>query len=241
MKKPSISVVIPCFNAQGSIEQVIVDILKYLNSNERVELKEIICINDFSLDKTKEVLKDIASKYNKVKFFSNTNNVGQVQSTLVGIEASKGEYIVTLDDDNQHPPSQIEKIINKCIDNDHDFVTGFWEKDETYIRNITSSLANLLINLSLLNRTSYRISAFRVIKSTLKGQILTTFHKSSLMDLRKISNNYGVVKVEHNPNPLNRQFTTFIKRLRITLSYLFFETYLSFFLLLCLLIYLILF
>ena len=47
------------------------------------------------------------------------------------------------------------------------------------------------------------------------------------MDLRKVTNNFGSIEVLHNSNPLNRKFSNFYLRLKLTLLYLLTETYLS--------------
>ena len=70
------------------------------------------------------------------------------------------------------------------------------------------------------------MTAFRAINSDMKSKILKKFQKSELMDLRKVSNNFGTLLIEHNPNPLNRSYSNFFVRFKITLKYIILNNFL---------------
>lgn len=224
--KISYSVIIPCYNAEGSIKKLVNEIVKHSTELELFTLNEIICVNDNSKDNSLEVLLKMETEIKVLKLINNSENLGQVKSTLKGIEYSNSDFIITLDDDLQHPPKEINKLLLFCYENKFDFVTGFWKNDETFFRNITSFIANFLINLSSFGSLNYRITAFRVINKKLKIKILKKFKNNDLMDLRKISNNYGSILIEHNPNPLNRNYSNFLVRFRITIKYIFIDNFL---------------
>ena len=92
-----ISIVIPTFNSEKSIEKLCETIIDELDMEF-----EIILINDASTDNTREILKNLKLSYNFIRVVNLTNNVGQVGATLAGINISKGEFIITMDDDLQH-------------------------------------------------------------------------------------------------------------------------------------------
>ena len=216
------SIVIPCYNSEGSIQTLLNEIIKHTNF-DLFKLKEIICVNDCSQDQTLEKILEIKKNIDILEIINNQSNLGQVRSTILGINKSSGNYIVTLDDDLQHPPKEIGKLLNFCHENNYDFVTGYWKNDETFLRNLTSSIANLLINLIVLGNLKYRITAFRVINSNLKNIIIDQFKNNELMDLRKVSSNFSSFQIEHNPKPLNREFSKFFPRFKITFKYIFFD------------------
>ena len=91
-----ISIVIPTFNSEKSIEKLCETIIDELDMEF-----EIILINDASTDNTREILKNLKLSYNFIRVINLTNNVGQVGATLAGINISKGEFIITMDDDLQ--------------------------------------------------------------------------------------------------------------------------------------------
>tara|TARA_Y100001970_G_scaffold231433_1_gene287685 strand:+ start:27606 stop:28328 length:723 start_codon:yes stop_codon:yes gene_type:complete len=227
LNKKSFSLVIPCFNSENSIHKLIDNIFIEVDDFIEFDLAEIICVDDCSKDETKNIIKNIQNKRDKVLYLSNNKNLGQVKSTLKGIKYSTGQYIVTLDDDGQHPPSEITKLLSFCSNNKFDFVNGYWTNDETKIRNISSIIANYLISILIFRSPKYRITAFRCIDSSIKDRIQKKFKYSKIMDLRKVTNNFGSIEVLHNSNPLNRKFSNFYLRLKLTLIYLLTETYLS--------------
>lgn len=222
----SYSVIIPCYNSEGSIKKLLDLIINNSTETEMFILNEIVCINDNSKDNTLNILSQLQGSLNVLKLINNSENLGQVKSTLKGIELSNSDFIITLDDDLQHPPKEIHKLLKYCQENQLDFVTGFWKNDETFFRNISSIIANFLINLSVLGNLNYRMTAFRAINSDMKSKILKKFQKSELMDLRKVSNNFGTLLIEHNPNPLNRSYSNFFVRFKITLKYIILNNFL---------------
>tara|TARA_Y100000590_G_scaffold136560_1_gene156311 strand:+ start:5009 stop:5731 length:723 start_codon:yes stop_codon:yes gene_type:complete len=226
LNKKSFSIVIPCFNSEDSIYELIDNIFKEVDNFIEFSLAEIICVDDSSTDKTRNIIKNIQNKRDNVLYLSNKKNLGQVKSTLKGIKSSTGQYIVTLDDDGQHPPTEITKLLSFCFYNKFDFVNGYWANDETKIRNISSIIANYLINILVFKSPKYRITAFRCIDASIKDRVQKKFKYSKIMDLRKVTNNFGSIEVLHNPNPLNRKFSNFYLRLKLTLIYLLTETYL---------------
>lgn len=104
-----ISIVIPCFNDVQFIEQAVNSALNqtYLN-------KEVIVVDDGSNFKTKEVLKKLEPKITKL---ITQENQGQSKARNIGIEASKGEYILVLDSDDFFESSFCEKAIDVFLKN----------------------------------------------------------------------------------------------------------------------------
>ena len=105
-----ISIVIPTFNSEKSIEKLCETIIDELDMEF-----EIILINDASTDNTREILKNLKLSYNFIRVVNLTNNVGQVGATLAGINISKGEFIITMDDDLQHHPRFINDLYLSLI------------------------------------------------------------------------------------------------------------------------------
>ena len=103
------SFVIPCYNSSKTIESVVIEI-----RNKMIELKEesyeIILVNDYSPDKTKEVIFNLSDKYNNIISINFSKNFGQHAALLAGYSKAKGEYVVSLDDDGQTPANQVDRL-----------------------------------------------------------------------------------------------------------------------------------
>ena len=76
---------------------------------------EIIAVNDFSNDKSLEILKELSSKDKRIKIINNNRNHGLLYSRTIGIINSKGEYLMNLDpDDSLKGKYSLEIIYNKA-------------------------------------------------------------------------------------------------------------------------------
>lgn len=133
------SVVVPCFNEEETVNafyQAIVPVME--KTNEKYEL---IFVNDGSMDKTEEILKEIASKDKKVKVINFSRNFGQQAALLAGFIESKGDAVIDIDVDLQDPVEAILPMIEKWKEG-YDIVHGkrLVRKGETIFKKATSSI-----------------------------------------------------------------------------------------------------
>ena len=93
--KPILSVVIPAFNCEKTINTTIKSI-QYQNFTDY----EIILINDFSKDNTSDIIHIKKKKDTRIKIINNKKNMGSLYSRCIGVLFSKGKYIFPLDNDD---------------------------------------------------------------------------------------------------------------------------------------------
>jgi dolichol-phosphate mannosyltransferase len=115
LKKPSklISVIVPTYNEEHGIEE-------FYRRTKNVLLKltprfnyEIIFVNDFSTDKTYQKLQSISNNDQSVKLINFSRNFGNQVAITAGIDFSKGDVVIVIDDDLQDPPEIILNFISK--------------------------------------------------------------------------------------------------------------------------------
>lgn len=101
----SISVVIPCFNSENTIERCLLSVLMQTTSPS-----EIVCVDDGSSDKTVEILKKIRKKFVKDVSFKIIlqSNSGPSVARNIGVHHSNGQYIAFLDSDDVWHPKKLE-------------------------------------------------------------------------------------------------------------------------------------
>lgn len=117
------SVVIPVFNSQDSLAELYARISKTLRS--LTNDFEVIFVDDFSTDGSWNVLNQIKKENpNQVKIISFSKNYGQHNATMCGFRFSKGEYVITLDDDLQHNPEDIPVLLELLKRKELDVVFG---------------------------------------------------------------------------------------------------------------------
>lgn len=105
---PEISVVVPCYNSEKSLVELTQRIKQTIN---KLNIPfEIIYVNDCSRDRTLSVLEELTTQYEEVTAIDLMFNVGQYKALMCGLEQSKGNYVITMDDDLQHPPEEIVRL-----------------------------------------------------------------------------------------------------------------------------------
>jgi glycosyltransferase involved in cell wall biosynthesis len=170
-----ITIIIPCYNEVKTIEIIINKILK-LNKYEF----EIIIVDDYSIDGTREILKDKLS--NKISLIIyNEKNYGKGYCIKKGIERSNGNIILIQDADLEYDPQDYPKLINPIINNYADVVYGsrfvggdekrvlfFWH---TVANKILTLMSNIFSNLNLTDmECGYKCFRSEVLKKITLNQ-----------------------------------------------------------------------
>jgi len=106
----TISIVIPVFNEELSIQSNLNVILNALPILENVPF-EILVINDGSADQTETQVRDFTTKDSRIKLISFTRNFGKEAAIVAGLTASRGQAVIVMDSDLQHPPELIGSMI----------------------------------------------------------------------------------------------------------------------------------
>lgn len=187
-----ISIVIPTFNSEKSIGKLCETIIDELDMEF-----EIILINDASTDNTREILKNLKLSYNFIRVVNLTNNVGQVGATLAGINISKGEFIITMDDDLQHHPRFINDLYTSIQKEDVDIIVAKWKQDETFTRNVSSYIFSVFTSILILSSIDFRNTAFRIMKKEIKSEFTNYFMSRFWIDPRRLKVKVSQINVGH--------------------------------------------
>lgn len=112
-----ISLVIPCYNEEDTIELFYKEIRKL----KFVEF-ELIFVDDGSRDKTVTILKELASEDVMVKYISFSRNFGKESAMLAGLEHSTGDFVTVMDVDLQDPPELLEEMYKILKEGEYDCI-----------------------------------------------------------------------------------------------------------------------
>ena len=190
----AVSVVVPVFNSETTLEELSARIFKVLypiTTN-----CEIILVNDYSRDRSWEVIKQLANQNSDIRGIRLMRNYGQHSALLAGIMNARYEIIITLDDDLQHPPEEIPKLLVE-LNKGYDLVFGKEEtRHHSFWRNVTSWLLNVILTVAMGTKIAKHLSSFRVFHSYLrKGFETFTDAKLSIDVLLS----WSVARVTHVP------------------------------------------
>jgi dolichol-phosphate mannosyltransferase len=116
MKHKLVSIVISLYNEEGNIYKLFDELHKVeLNLKDKVDF-EYICVNDGSADGTFTVLKSLMEKYQNIKVYNLSRNFGHEIAMSAGMDQAKGDSIIFMDGDLQHPPKLVETMVNDWLD-----------------------------------------------------------------------------------------------------------------------------
>ena len=165
-----LSIIIPVYNEIKTIEEI----LKRIKNQTHID-KEIILIDDFSTDGSRELIKNkLKSKVQKIIF--NEKNYGKGYSVRQGIEIAEGDIILIQDADLEYSPTDYDKLVNPILNNDADIVYGsrFIGSDEKRVlffwhtlgNKFLTLLSNVFTNLNLTDMENcYKVFRSDIIKN----------------------------------------------------------------------------
>jgi len=141
--KLELSVVIPVYNEECSIESLLQEVHDALHGKQDFE---IIVVDDGSCDQTVQVLKQYSQEIPEIKIIRHQRNFGQTAAILSGVKAAGAVWIATLDGDGQNDPADIEYLMEKVItrrDGQNLLIAGMRkERHDSWLRRISSRIAN---------------------------------------------------------------------------------------------------
>ena len=145
--KSKISIVIPVFNEEKNLEELLERCLKTCQGMERDF--EIILVDDGSSDESRNMIKRGAKQHpGKVVGLLLNRNYGQHSAIMAGFAETRGDIIVTLDADLQNPPEEIEKLVNKAEEGFDVVGTVRMNRRDTFFRRTASLMINKIVQMS---------------------------------------------------------------------------------------------
>ena len=166
-----ISVIIPCFNEEKTIEIIVEKVQKYKNHP-----LEIIIVDDCSIDSTALIIQKIVSIYPNIKTFRHNINQGKGAAVCTGIKHAIGDVIIIQDADLEYDPYDYTALIEPFLKTDADVVYGTRFKGASYTRlhffwhylanKILTTMTNVVTNLNMSDmETGYKLFKTEIVKN----------------------------------------------------------------------------
>ena len=207
-KNFKLSVIIPCYNEKKTIQAILEKVIESLNNYKIVDY-EIIIVDDFSDDGTKELLNEIKNKEKMVVFFHETN-LGKGAAIQTAIQHITGDITIIQDADLEYDPYDYNKLLLPFFETNADVVYGsrflgggkytrihfFWH----YLANkILTFFCNSLINLNLTDmETGYKVFKSSILKSITLREKTFAFEPEITIKLSKKRCKFYEVPITYN-------------------------------------------
>ncbi len=212
------SIIIPVYNGEQTVENLYTRIKQFFTDKY---LYEVIFVYDCGKDNSWEVLLKIKMQNpQNVKLIRLSRNYGQHNALICGFEYAKGDFIVTMDEDLQHAPEDIQKLIDKQKEMDYDVVYGKYEiRNHSRFRNAGSSMLKRIIDVGIPDiHPDY--SAFRLIKAGIAKSCITMRNSYTFLDgyISWITTNCSSCIVSHSERQGGVSAYTFSKLINHTIN-----------------------
>jgi glycosyltransferase involved in cell wall biosynthesis len=175
------SVVVPVYNSEKTLQELCT---RLQTTFQKINASyQIILVNDFSSDGSWNVIRELKKQFgDKLAGIHLRKNFGQHKALLCGFQFAKGEYVVTIDDDLQFPPEDIELLIQKQHETGADLVYGTYrqERQHSAIRRLGSAFVAFIFER--FGNTTGQGSSFKLIHKGVIDKIKDYNHSSTFLD-----------------------------------------------------------
>jgi glycosyltransferase involved in cell wall biosynthesis len=171
MTTKNISIVIPVYQGERSIEALVEEISRYFDPTNSVEgrafvVAEVLLVHDCGPDRSDVAIRRLAEKYPQIKPIWLTKNFGQHAATLAGMSSATGEWIITMDEDGQHDPADIGLLLDRALGQDLQVVYAQPVNTPPHgpIRNLTSQLSKRIGCLMMGHAAVEYFHSYRIVQ-----------------------------------------------------------------------------
>jgi glycosyltransferase involved in cell wall biosynthesis len=194
-----LSVVVPVYNSRDCLPALLKQLSVELDGMGKSH--EVILVEDASPDDSWDVIRGLSSVYPRLRAFRMMRNVGQAKATLCGLAHARGQIVFTMDDDLQHRPDQMPKLL-QALESDPtlDCVFGvFHEKKHSAYRNVGSRVLRWMNYSAFDLPANTRTSGFRAMRRSLVSAITQydTRTPTLLALILESTKRFGSVEVVH--------------------------------------------
>lgn len=211
------SIVIPVYRGEPTLDLLVGRLAKVLPT--LADSYEVILVNDGSPDNSWTVIERLANMYVWVRGITLLRNYGQENATLCGIRAARYDIIVTMDDDLQHDPGELPKLIGK-LQEGYDVVYGVPRiRRQIWWRSILSSIVKWAISSVMGLPTIRDISAYKAFRADLRQAFASINSPDVQIDvlLSWATTRFTTAQIEEAPRTVGESNYNLFKLIKVSL------------------------
>lgn len=196
--KRDVSIVIPCYRSEKTVENVVEELKETFKQRQEISY-EIILVNDNSPDGVWNVIRDIVRRNTNIRGVSLAKNFGQHAAIMAGLRETKGNIVLSVDDDGQIPVDEIFLLIDKLL-TDYDVVYGVYPKaQKSFLRSFGTWVNNKMTEIMLDKPKGLRTTSFWGARRFVIDEILCYRNPYPYMTglILRCTKNIGIVEVNH--------------------------------------------
>ena len=216
--RPALSIVIPVYNGARSIGELVAALEALAIDGGH----EIVLVNDGSPDNSLAVCHTLVDHARvPITLVALSRNYGEHNAVMAGLRQASGAHIITMDDDLQNPPEEVERLLAFAQASGHEVVyTYYEEKRHAVWRNLGSRFTNWVAGFVLDKPKGFYLSSFRCISAFVAREITRYDGPFPYVDglILQVTQDIDRLCVSHLPRAVGRSNYTLRRLLRLWLS-----------------------
>jgi undecaprenyl-phosphate 4-deoxy-4-formamido-L-arabinose transferase len=210
-------VVIPVYNSQDCVRELLTSLTHAFSESNRTH--EIILVNDGSTDSSWDRILDLSREYPALRAFNLRKNFGQDNALMAGLGKARGKVIVIMDDDLQHAPSDIERLVEAVEKGADVCYAKFVEKRQKWWKNCGSWFNDKVANIVIGKPKGVYLSPFKAISAEVVREIVDYNGPYPYVDglLFRVTHNITQIQAEHHRRYAGRGNYSLTRSIRVWL------------------------
>src|SRR5712672_1218737 len=214
----ALSIVIPVYNGASSIAELV-------GALEQLEIPgghEIVLVNDGSRANSLAVCRGLVESARvSITLIDLSRNYGEHNAVMAGLRHASGTHVITMDDDLQNPPEEVEHLLSHAQESGHEVIYTYYdEKQHAFWRNLGSRFTNWVAGFVLDKPKGFYLSSFRCMSAFVVREITRYDGPFPYIDglILQVTQDIDRLTVRHLPRAVGRSNYTLRRLLRLWLS-----------------------
>jgi undecaprenyl-phosphate 4-deoxy-4-formamido-L-arabinose transferase len=193
----TVSIVVPVYRSEAILPFLVAKVQEAMS--ELSLSYELILVNDVSPDASWEAIKRLAREYPFIRGICLSKNVGQHNATMAGLSQVRGEVVIVMDDDLQHPPQAIATLVNSIRSGYDVCYTRYANRQHAAWKKIGSWFSDRVATVLLHKPAGLYLSSFKALHRRVTDEVIKYDGPYAYVDglILDVTRNIDVQTIEH--------------------------------------------